>query len=151
MKKECIFCQICDGTLSSYKVWEDEGYLAFLSIFPNLDGLTVVVPKRHLSSYVFDHSMEEVSKLMSAAKWVAKILVDKFETAARVGVVFEGFGVDHLHAKLFPLHGTKGDRRSTSSSIDTKFKVYPGYISTHDAALESDEKLSAVLKLLKGD
>lgn len=151
MREKCIFCQICGGSLLSYKVWESESYLAFLSIFPNTDGITVVVPKKHLSSYVFDHSMEEIAELMAAAKAVAKILVEKFNTVARVGLVFEGFGVDHLHAKLFPLHGTKGEWRPISSKIDTKFELYPGYISTHDAARESDEKLNAVLEVLKKD
>ncbi|EAA8104124.1 HIT family protein, partial [Salmonella enterica] len=43
----CIFCQIVEGKAPCHKVWEDEHHLAFLSIFPNTDGFTVVIPKKH--------------------------------------------------------------------------------------------------------
>ena len=41
----CIFCQIVEGKAPCHKIWEDEHHLAFLSIFPNTDGFTVVIPK----------------------------------------------------------------------------------------------------------
>ncbi len=41
----CIFCQIVEGKAPCHKVWEDEHHLAFLSIFPNTDGFTVVIRK----------------------------------------------------------------------------------------------------------
>lgn len=44
----CIFCQIVEGKAPCHKVWEDEHHLAFLSIFPNTDGFTVVIPKKTL-------------------------------------------------------------------------------------------------------
>ncbi len=47
----CIFCQIVEGKAPCHKVWEDEHHLAFLSIFPNTDGFTVVIPKKHYPSY----------------------------------------------------------------------------------------------------
>lgn len=50
----CIFCQIVEGKAPCHKVWEDEHHLAFLSIFPNTDGFTVVIPKKHYPSYAFD-------------------------------------------------------------------------------------------------
>ncbi len=31
--EDCIFCKIVNGTAPAYKVWEDEKYLAFLTIF----------------------------------------------------------------------------------------------------------------------
>ncbi|MGV3469642.1 HIT family protein, partial [Limnobacter sp.] len=50
----CIFCEIVSGQQPSHKIWEDDKYLAFLSIFPNTEGFSVVIPKKHLSSYLFD-------------------------------------------------------------------------------------------------
>lgn len=149
MDQKCIFCQICNGNAPSHKVWEDDKYLAFLSIYPNTEGITVVVPKVHLCSYLFDNSEDDIMGIMMAAKVVSKILVEKLDDVARVAIVFEGYGVDHLHAKLFPLHGTKGEWRSIRSNIDTKYTIYPGYISTHDADRESDERLSALAARLK--
>jgi len=147
--KECIFCKICQNQLPSYKIWEDKNYLAFLSIYPNTKGITVVAPKEHYSSYIFDQSPEVVDSIMVAAKNVSDILVNKFDTVARVGIVFEGYGVDHLHVKLFPLHGTKGPWNQIKSNINTKFETYPGYISTHDVDRESDVKLEEIANLLR--
>src|SRR6185369_12596591 len=104
--EDCIFCKIVSGEVPSHKVWEDEKHMAFLTIFPNTVGVTVVITKDHNPSYIFENTDEVVSKLMLATKKVAKILDSTFEDVGRTGVVFEGFGVDHLHSKLYPMHGT---------------------------------------------
>lgn len=146
----CIFCQIVAGVAPCHKIWENGAYMAFLSIFPNTDGFTVVVPKHHLSSYIFDHTPEEINGLMAAAKEVSSLLVRKFSTVGRTAVVFEGYGVNHLHAKLIPLHGTKnGDWHKIASTIKTKFNQYPGYISSHDAERASDQELAKIAGFLK--
>ena len=51
--QECIFCQIVAGKLPSYKVYEDEEFLAFLDIFPKSTGHTLVIPKKHVE-WVWD-------------------------------------------------------------------------------------------------
>lgn len=50
----CIFCKIVKGEAPFHKVWEDEKHLAFLSIFPNTEGFSVVITKKHYPSYTFD-------------------------------------------------------------------------------------------------
>lgn len=148
--QECIFCKIVAGLAPCHKIWEDINYMAFLSIFPNTEGFTVVIPKHHLSSYIFDHASEEINRLMGAAKQVSDLLVHKFPTVERIALVFEGYGVNHLHAKLIPLHGTKdGSWKRVATTIKTKFDRYPGYISSHDAERESDEKLTKIANFLK--
>ncbi len=150
-EKDCIFCKIVSNSLPCYMVWENSNYLAFLSIFPNTRGVTVVAPKKHQTSYIFDQENDDISGIMLASKEVAKILTSRFDTAARVGVVFEGFGINHLHAKLFPLHGTKGEWQQISSTIKTKFDTYPGYISSHDADMASHDDLKLISDFLKND
>ena len=49
----CIFCNIVNGAAPCHKIWEDEKHLAFLSIFPNTPGFSVVITKRHYPSYAF--------------------------------------------------------------------------------------------------
>ena len=61
----CIFCDIVKGKLPCHKIWEDEKHLAFLSIFPNTEGFSVVIPKQHYSSYAFEQSDEVLSGLGS--------------------------------------------------------------------------------------
>ncbi|MEK7611310.1 MAG: HIT domain-containing protein, partial [Patescibacteria group bacterium] len=107
MAKDCIFCKIVKGELPAHRIYEDGKHLAFLSIFPNTEGFSVVITKEHYSSYAFDLPDEILKDLIIAAKKVAKLLDSKLSDVGRTGLIFEGFGVDHVHAKLFPMHGTK--------------------------------------------
>ena len=43
----CLFCKIINGEIPSYKVYEDENFLAFLDIQPSVKGHTLVIPKTH--------------------------------------------------------------------------------------------------------
>jgi histidine triad (HIT) family protein len=58
----------------------------------------------------------------------------KLKDVGRTAVVFEGFGVDHVHAKLFPLHGTSNMKKwkPIKSNVDKFFDKYEGYVSSHD-------------------
>ena len=139
------FCEIAAGEAPCHKIWEDADHMAFLSIFPNTPGFSVVIPKRHVSSYLFDQEDEVVSELVLASKRVGRLLDRALEGVARTGLIFEGYGVDHLHAKLFPMHGT-GDSsafRPVESNVDKYFERYEGYISSHDYRRADDDVLGA--------
>ncbi|MFZ1720125.1 MAG: HIT family protein [Candidatus Moraniibacteriota bacterium] len=147
----CIFCDIVKGEAPSYGIWEDEKHLAFLSIFPNTEGVTVVIPKFHYSSYAFDLPDEILSELMLAVKKVAKLLDAKLDNVGRTAMVFEGFGVDHIHAKLFPMHGTADmtEWKPRESLVDKYFNQYEGYISSHDFKRADDEKLRELARKIR--
>ncbi|MFH1255523.1 MAG: HIT family protein [bacterium] len=148
---DCIFCKIAKGQAPAHKIWEDEKHLAFLSIFPNTEGFAVVITKEHFPSYVFDLPEEVMVGLIKAAKQVAKLLDAKFEDVGRTGMIFEGFGVDHIHAKLFPMHGTKErEWRAFKSDNNKYFEKYEGYISSHDCERADDKKLAELAKKLRG-
>jgi diadenosine tetraphosphate (Ap4A) HIT family hydrolase len=149
----CIFCSIVAGTSPSYKVWEDDRHLAFLSIFPNTEGVTVVIPKEHHASYAFDLPDSVLAELVIASKKVAKLLDAKLDDVGRTGLIFEGFGVDHVHAKLFPMHGTKDMAawRPIESSMPKFFTQYEGYLSSHDYEKASDEELRRVQQKIQRD
>jgi len=118
--KNCIFCKIVRGEAPCHKIWEDEKHLAFLSIYPNTLGASVVITKKHYPSYAFDLPDEVLTDLVIATKKVAKLLDSKLDDVGRTGVVFEGFAVDHVHTKLFPMHGTKMKQwNPILSKIDT--------------------------------
>lgn len=144
---DCIFCQIVAGQMTAHQIWSDENHLAFLSIFPNTPGATVVIPKTHHSSYAFGQKDQVLTDLILATKRVAQILDAFYEDVGRCGLVFEGFGVDHLHAKLYPLHGTGnlGEWRKIESSQNTVFfDKYPGYISSNDSHRADDQALATL-------
>jgi diadenosine tetraphosphate (Ap4A) HIT family hydrolase len=149
--KDCLFCQIVSGDLPSHKFWESATHLAFLSIFPNTEGFSVVVPKNHHSSYAFALPDSVLSELILACKQVAKVLDTAFDDVGRTGMIFEGFGVDHVHGKLFPMHGTADmtSWQALASSQDKYFQNYEGYISSHDYQRADDEKLAEIAKKLR--
>jgi diadenosine tetraphosphate (Ap4A) HIT family hydrolase len=148
---DCIFCKIVSGEAPSYKIWESESHLAFLSTFPNTEGVTVVIPKAHYPSYAFDLPNAALAELMFATKQVAKLLDAKLDDVGRTAMVFEGFGVDHVHAKLFPMHGTKMPdwKPIESNNVQKYFEKYEGYISSHDYARADDGKLEQLAKKVR--
>lgn len=147
---KCVFCNIVKGELQCHKVYEDENHLAFLSIYPNTEGATVVVTKRHYPSYAFDISDKVLSDLVLATKKVAKLLDSKLKDVGRTGMVLEGFGVDHLHTKLFPMHGTEMKKwKPIKSKVNKYFRKYEGYISSHDYKRADDKKLEKLAKKIR--
>jgi diadenosine tetraphosphate (Ap4A) HIT family hydrolase len=147
---DCVFCKIVKQEAPAHVIWEDEKHLAFLSVFPNTEGFSVVITKEHYSSYVFDLPESILIDLTLAAKKVAKLLDSKLDNVGRTGMIFEGFGVDHIHAKLFPMHGTKDSQwEQKKSNVDKYFNQYEGYISSHDYKRADDTKLAELAKKIR--
>jgi histidine triad (HIT) family protein len=147
---DCIFCKIVNGEAPCHKVWEDNKHLAFLSIFPNTAGFTVVATKEHQPSYVLDLPEDIMLGLFKAASRVAKLLDQKLDDVGRTGLIAEGFGVDHAHLKLFPMHGTKqADWQPVKSNVDKYFDQYEGYISSHDYKRADDSELAELAKQIR--
>lgn len=98
-----IFEKIVAGEIPSYKIAEDENYLAFLDVFPLKRGYTLVIPKK-ATDYIFDLQDEELSGLTLFAKRVAKA-IDATIECERVGVAVIGLEVPHAHVHLIPING----------------------------------------------
>jgi len=143
---DCVFCKIVAGEVPCHRIWEDEHHLAFLSIFPNTKGFSVVIPKAHYPSYAFDLPDDVLSNLMMATKTVAKLLDRALPDVGRTGMFFEGYGVDHVHAKLSPMHGTgkSAEFKPINSAVDKYFTKYEGYLSSHDWKRADDSELAAL-------
>ncbi len=121
-----------------------------MSIFPNTEGFSVVITKEHHDSYAFDLPDNVLADLVLATKQVAKLLDEKLGDVGRTGMIFEGFGVNHVHSKLFPMHGTKSDEwKQRVSKVDKFFENYEGYISSHDYKRADDSWLEKIAKKIK--
>ncbi|MDP2716007.1 HIT family protein [Rheinheimera sp.] len=140
----CIFCDIVAGSSPCHKVWEDSEHLAFLSIYPNTRGFTVVIPKKHYSSYIFAQDDSVVANLTLASKKVALLLDKALDGVARTGIVYEGYEVDHLHSKLIPMHGTGDDSnfKPIDGTMGPFILKYEGFLSTHDCERADDAELA---------
>jgi len=143
-----LFCKIVKGKVPTVKVWEDENFLAFLDMFPNTEGMTLVIPKKHFNSDVFELSNLVYEGLMEASRKVAKLLVKGFKVK-RVSFVMEGMGVNHMHVKLYPLHGLKDKFTEIWVKEKVYFDKYPGYLTTLTGPEKSIEEREKVAKKIR--
>lgn len=146
--EDCIFCKIANSEIDSAKVWEDNNYIAILDVNPNTKGMTLVLPKKHFDSDAFLMPDEDYKNLMLASKKVAEIL-KKGLTVNRVSMVAEGMGVNHVHIKLYPLHGVDEKFKEIWSKEKVFFDKYEGYISTQlgpKADMQELKKLAEEIK-----
>ena len=108
---ECIFCKIVEGSIPSYKVFENENCYAFLDIFPANRGHTLVIPKNHVKD-IHEADAKTYSDVAATAKHVADLLQRKlgsdgttvFQMSREAGwqTVF------HLHMHVIPRWNNDG-------------------------------------------
>jgi len=96
-----LFSKIVAGEIPSYKVAEDENFLAFLDVQPLATGHVLVIPKKEID-YIFDIEDELYSGLWKFAKNVAKGL-EKAIPCKKIGIAVIGLEVPHTHIHLIPL------------------------------------------------
>ncbi|CEJ68587.1 MULTISPECIES: HIT family protein [Chryseobacterium] len=97
-----IFTKIINGEIPSYKIAEDDNFVAFLDAMPLVKGHTLVVPKKEVD-LIFDLESEEYKNLWGFAQKVAK-KVKNAVPCVRVGVAVVGLEVPHAHIHLIPLN-----------------------------------------------
>lgn len=96
-----LFSRIISWEIPSYKLYEDEYTYAFLDIFPQQPGHTLIVPKVEV-----DHFSDVPEPYYSAIFQTAKKLSKAIEQATgctRVCTAFLGFQVSHCHYQLLPI------------------------------------------------
>ncbi len=74
---DCIFCKIVDGTIPSYKVYEDDKVLAFLDITQSTKGHTLIIPKGHYKN-IYDLPEDVAAHLFSVVPMLANKLKKAF-------------------------------------------------------------------------
>ncbi len=97
-----IFTRIVNGEIPSYKVAEDDRFLAFLDINPLAKGHTLVIPKKE-TDYIFDIEDREYGDFFLFAKKVA-LAVEKVVSCKRIGIAVLGLEVAHAHIHLVPIN-----------------------------------------------
>lgn len=103
---DCIFCKIVLGEIPSYKVYEDDKFLAFLDINPQSPGHTQVIPKEH-KRWVWD--VENAGEYFEVAKKVALAQQKAFNTDWILSKIV-GDEVPHAHIWVFPNKEVSGDK-----------------------------------------
>lgn len=95
---DCIFCKIVEGSIPSYKIYEDKKYLAFLDITQVTDGHTLLIPKKHCR-WVWD--IEDIGEFYKVAKKIVKN-IQRVTGEEFVMSLTWGRDVHHGHLHLVP-------------------------------------------------
>jgi histidine triad (HIT) family protein len=123
-----IFTKIVLGEIPSYKIAEDENYLAFLDINPNVKGHTLVIPKKEVNK-LFDLDKELYLELMDFSYRVAKA-IEKTVPCKRIGMSVIGLEVPHVHVHLIPINKMNDMRFEEKKKLsDDEFIVLAKEIS----------------------
>jgi len=141
---DCLFCGIVEERIPAYKIYEDDRHVGVLDIYPAVRGQSLVLPKKHFGSYVFEMGKDDYLALMIASRNVAKLIDEKLG-ALRTCMVMEGMEVDHAHIKLYPIHEVLTN--IAPETID--LNKYPGYISTKHGERMSNSDLEIILARFK--
>ncbi len=96
-----IFTKIINGEIPSFKIAEDDKFLAFLDVNPNAKGHTLCIPKQEINK-IFEMEEDLYSELMAFSRKVA-IAIEKTIDCKRVGMAVVGLEVPHVHVHLIPL------------------------------------------------
>lgn len=97
-----IFTKIINAEIPSYKIAEDDNYIAFLDALPLMKGHTLIVPKKEVD-LIFDLKSEDFKGLWAFAQTIAK-KIEKAIPCKRVGVAVVGLEVPHAHIHLVPIN-----------------------------------------------
>jgi histidine triad (HIT) family protein len=100
-----IFSKIINDIIPSFKVAEDDMFVAFLDVAPLQKGHTIVVPRVEIDN-LFDVPDDYLSKILLFAKPIAKAIETTYN-CKRVAIVVVGFEVPHAHIHLIPINTTQ--------------------------------------------
>ena len=97
-----IFTKIINSEIPSYKIAEDDNFIAFLDVNPNAKGHTLCVPKQEIDK-IFDLTEDLYLGLMQFSRKIA-IALEKAVPCKRIGMAVIGLEVPHAHVHLIPLN-----------------------------------------------
>ncbi|MDU8928019.1 HIT family protein [Alisedimentitalea sp. MJ-SS2] len=99
---DCIFCKIARGEISATEVYRDDRIVAFLDLGPIRPGHVLIIPQEHFP-YFDDLPADLAASIMHLGQRLAR--VQKSELGVdKVGFMFSGGDVAHVHAHLVPMH-----------------------------------------------
>lgn len=107
-----IFDKIIDGSIPSYKVYEDDNVLAFLDLSQATPGHTLVVPKKHVAD-IFEYDDELAAKVLGVLPKIAQAIKASDDRIIGLNIInnngeYAGQSVFHSHFHLLPRYKDDG-------------------------------------------
>lgn len=142
MKNNCLFCAITAGELPAQIICETENLVAFLDIQPVREGHTLISPRAHYR-FFDDMPAELAAETVAMGQRIARAQKSLYGVE-RVGFLFTGVDVPHVHAHIIPMHETT-DLTSRRYIAEEYLTFRPTPRVTHDALRIAGDRLTAAL------
>lgn len=97
-----VFTKIITGEIPSYKITENDKFIAFLDVFPLRAGHVLVVPKIEVDK-LFDLPADYLAEILQFAQPIARAIEKSFD-CKRCGISVVGIEVPHAHVHLIPIN-----------------------------------------------
>lgn len=101
-----IFARILRGDIPSVRVWEDDGVLAFMDVFPQSEGHVLVISKASAARNLLEVEPEVLSRLVVAVQRTARAMARALDPEGLSVLQFNGDAggqtVFHLHFHIVP-------------------------------------------------
>lgn len=101
-----IFAKILRGEMPAARVFEDEHVFAFMDVFPQSKGHTLVIPKHSTARNLLEEEPERLAHLIQGVQRVAKAVRAALNPDGLVITQFNGAPagqtVFHLHIHIIP-------------------------------------------------
>lgn len=127
--QESIFTKIIKGEIPSQKIYEDESTYAFLDIYPDEEGHTLVVPKKQIDK-IYDLDDDDYTHLWLVAKKIAR----HFERVTGKRVIFKVIGVDVPHAHIHIVPYDLNNHRQHAENMVAKTANEPDFEALNKVA-----------------
>lgn len=99
---DCIFCRIASKSADAVILHEDADLVAFLDVRPIRRGHTLIITRSHVPTFeMLDADL--AARIMSLGQTLARRMKTCYRVD-RVGFLFAGTDVAHVHAHIIPMH-----------------------------------------------
>ncbi|MCR5223925.1 MAG: HIT domain-containing protein [Bacilli bacterium] len=120
--KDCIFCKIIKGDISSETVYEDDIVKVIMDANPSADGHILIIPKKHIEDFT-EMDNETLGHINDIAKKMKELIYNKLDNVEGL-VLVNNYGkfqaVKHYHLHILP----NGLNSSKGISIDEMYSKY---------------------------
>lgn len=100
---DCLFCKISNHEIPSKILYEDDTVLAFLDIHPNVNGHTLIIPKKHIEEFT-ELDKDTLFHINEVAKALTeKIMKAQNNTGMTLSMNYkDAQEIKHVHLHLLP-------------------------------------------------
>lgn len=115
---DCLFCKIANKEMPAKILYEDDLVMIIMDAYPNVDGHTLIIPKKHYATFL-DIPEEIVLHIHKLAKEYGMMLLEKLGKESLT--ISNNYGtmqaIKHYHLHLLPNYGVEKKAMSDKEEI----------------------------------